>query len=74
MQREITMHGVDFQVEFTAEGDIEALYIVGQEVSDVISDLTKDAIRSVVSRNAKSWAAEYEQELADKFISFQRAA
>ena len=53
-QRTITMHGVEFEVEFEPSGDIEALYIGGAEVTDVISDLTKDALRSVVSRNAST--------------------
>lgn len=73
-QRTITMHGVDFEVEFDPSGDIEALYIGGAEVTDVISDLTKDALRSVVSRNASTWFAEYHREMADAARNYRRTA
>ena len=66
MQRTIHMHGTDFGVEFDEAGDIEALSIGGVECGDVISDLTKDALRSTVSRNAAAWFAEYRRDAADE--------
>ena len=69
MQRTIHMHGVDFEVEFTATpygGDVDAIYIVGTEVTDVIRDTTKAAIASVVDRNAQAWAEEYGRQMADE--------
>lgn len=59
MQRAITMHGVDFEVEFDDAAEVEALYIKGVDVTDVIDDLTKDAIRCTVERNAAAWVSEY---------------
>lgn len=64
MQRAMTMHGVAFQVEFDRNGEVDALYIGGEEVTDVISDLTKSAIRSTVERNAARWFDEYDRDMA----------
>ena len=69
MQRTIHMHGVDFEVEFTATpygGDVNAIYIVGTEVTEVIGDTTKAAIASVVDSNAQAWAQEYGRQMADE--------
>lgn len=75
MQRTIHMHGVDFEVEFDEAGEIDALYIGGVEVTEVISDLTKDAIRSTVERNAKAWFAQYHNDLAaEQRADMRRAA
>ncbi|MFZ2974949.1 MAG: hypothetical protein WA049_20160 [Ferribacterium limneticum] len=64
MQRTITMHTVDFEVEFDESGEVDALYIGAVEVTEVISDITKDAIRSTVERNAARWFDEYRAEMA----------
>lgn len=64
MQRTITMHTVDFEVEFDEAGEVDALYIGAVEVTEVISDITKSAIRSTVERNAARWFDEYRAEMA----------
>ncbi len=55
MQRTIHRHGVDFEVEFDRNGEVEALYI---------SDTTKSSIRATVSDNAARWFDEHDRELA----------
>lgn len=62
MQRDITMHGVDFTVEFEDE-DVIALYIGNQDVTDVIDRLTRDAINVLVARNAERWVDEYNADM-----------
>lgn len=75
MQRTIHMHGVDFEVEFDRSGDIDAIYIGGTEVTEVISDLTKDAIRCTVERNAAHWFDQYNRDLAaEQRADMRRAA
>lgn len=74
MQRTITMHGVDFEVEFDMEGEVDAIYIGGVEVTDIIRDTTKDAIRSTVERNASSWFDEYLRDIAAEELASRRAA
>lgn len=74
MQRTIPMHGVDFEVEFDMAGEIDALYIGGVEVTEVISDLTKDAIRSTVERNAKRWFDEFLRDVAAEEHASRKAA
>jgi len=74
MQRTITMHGVDFEVEFDQSGDIDALYIGGVEVTDVIRDTTKGAIRSTVERNASRWFDEYLRDIHAEELAYRRAA
>lgn len=64
MQRTIHRHGVDFEVEFDRNGEVEALYIGGTEVTEVISDTTKSSIRATVSDNAARWFDEHDRELA----------
>lgn len=64
MQRTIHRHGVDFEVEFDRNGEVDALYIGGIEVTEVISDTTKNSIRATVSDNAARWFDEHDRELA----------
>lgn len=66
MQTNLTMHGVDFEVEFDESGDVEALYVGGVDVTEVIRDTTKQSIYCTVQRNAKRWFDEYRQEIADE--------
>lgn len=63
MQRTITMHGVDFEVEFDEAGEVDAIYIGGTEVSDVIRESTERGIRSKVSMFSADWFAEARLEL-----------
>lgn len=74
MRRTVTMHCVVFDIDFTADGEIEALYIAGQDVTDVIREITKDALRSLVERNAKAWFDEYLREVAVEELMERRAA
>lgn len=76
MQRTIHMHGVDFEVEFDREGDIDAIYIGGVDVTEiVISDITRDAIRCCVKANAARWFDEYHLAIAaDQRAEMRRAA
>jgi len=71
MQRTIYKHGVDFEVEFTEEGEVEAIYIGGTEVSDVIRESTERAIISEVMMCSADWFGEYRAEMA---IEMRRAA
>lgn len=64
MQRTIHRHGVDFDVEFTEEGDVEAIYIGGVEVSEVINEATECRLRNDVMAHASDWFAEYRAEMA----------
>ena len=64
MQRTIHRHGVDFEVEFDRNVEVDALYIGGTEVTEVISDTTKSSIRATVSDNAARWFDEHDRELA----------
>ncbi len=57
MQTNMTVHGVDFTVEFTPDGDTEAIFIGFQDVTEVIRDATKERIYHTVSRNAAEWTA-----------------
>lgn len=74
MQRTIHMHGVDFEVEFDEAAEVVALYIVGIEVTEVISDLTKDAIRCTVEHNATDWFSEYVADIAAEERAYRLAA
>lgn len=74
MQRTITMHGVDFEVEFDRAGDVDALYIGGTEITEVIRDATKQAIQSTVERNASRWFDEYQRDIAVEELACRRAA
>lgn len=74
MNREITMHTVDFNVEFVEEGEIEAIYVGSTDVTEVIRDCTRWALESVVSKNAAKWFSEYRQELAMQEREERRAA
>ena len=74
MRRTVTMHCVVFDVDFTVDGETEALYIAGQDVTDVIREVTKDALRSLVERNAKTWFDEYLREAAAEELMERRAA
>lgn len=65
MQRTIHRHGVDFDVEFDEEGEIDAIYINGVEVSEVIKSSTECAIRNDVMMNAGDWFAQYRAELEE---------
>ena len=64
MQRTIHRHGVDFEVEFDRNGEVDALYIGGIDVTEVIRDITKWSIRDTVSSNAARWFDEHDRELA----------
>ncbi len=64
MQRTIHRHGVDFEVEFTEDGEVDAIYIGAIEVSDVIRDSTACQIRTDVMLNSADWFAEYRAEMA----------
>lgn len=74
MQTNITMHGVDFVVEFDVDGEIDAIYIGGVDVTDVLSIITTDAIRSTVQHNASRWFEEYRREIAAEELACRRAA
>lgn len=74
MQRTIHMHGVDFEVEFDESGEVDALYIGGVEVTEVIRDLTKSAIHSTVERNASFWLSEYLADIAAEERASRKAA
>jgi hypothetical protein len=74
MNRAITMHTVDFNVEFVEEGEIEAIYVGSTNVTEVIRDCTRDALQSVVAYNAARWFREYRQELAMQEREERRAA
>lgn len=64
MQRTIHRHGVDFEVEFDRNGDIDALYIGAVNVTEVIRDTTKSSIAATISDNAARWFDEHDRELA----------
>ena len=64
MQRAMTVHCVNFQVEFDRNGEVDEIYINGEEVSGVLADLTESAIRSTVERNAARWFDEYDRDMA----------
>lgn len=64
MQRTITQFGVDFEVEFDRQGNVDAIYIGGTEVSDIISDVTRESIETTVIRNVHRWFDEYHAEMA----------
>lgn len=66
MQTNIHCHGVDFVVEFDVDGEIDAIYIGGVDVTEVLSIITTDSIRCTVQHNAKRWFEEYRQEIADE--------
>ena len=74
MQRTITQSGIDFEVEFDAAGDVDAIYIGGVEVTDIISHLVRDAIETVVVRNAHRWYGEYLAEIHAEELAARRAA
>ena len=64
MQRTIHRRGVDFEVEFDRNGDIDALYIGAVDVTEVIRDTTKSSIAATISDNAARWFDEHDRELA----------
>lgn len=67
MIRSITMHGVEFEIEFEDTedgGEVIDYYIKGDVVTEVVRDATKWAIQSTVNHNAKRWADEYRREQA----------
>ena len=64
MQRTITQFGIDFEVEFDIAGEVEAIYIGGTEVSDVINAETREAINTAVIRNAHRWFQDYLSDIA----------
>jgi hypothetical protein len=66
MQRTIHKHGVDFEVEFTEAGEVDAIYIGAVEVSEVIRESTERAIISEVMMYSADWFAEYRREMANE--------
>lgn len=74
MQRTITQSGVDFEVEFDRSGDIDAIYIGGTEVTDILSQPVREAIETSVIRNAHRWYGEYLAEIHVEEIAERRAA
>ena len=74
MQRTITQSGIDFEVEFDAAGEIDAIYIGGVEVTDIISDAVREAIETTVVRNAHRWHGEYLRDVHYEEIAARRAA
>ena len=69
MQHTVTMHGINFEVEFTPGpfgADVDEIYIGGAEVTDVLSEETKQAIEAYVESNADRWAEEYNQHMRDE--------
>jgi hypothetical protein len=66
MQRTIHKHGVDFEVEFTEGGEVDAIYIGAIEVSKVIRESTERAIISDVMMHSADWYSEYRREMADE--------
>lgn len=69
MQRTVTMHGIDFEVEFTPTpygADVDEIYIGGTEVTEVLCEQTKDAIGTYVDSHAEQWANEHNQQMRDE--------
>ena len=63
MQRTITVHGIDFEVEFSQDATIDAVYIGATEVMDVLCEKTMDEIRFVVESCVDVWFSEYHVQL-----------
>lgn len=64
MQRTITKHGVDFEVEFKEDGTVDAIYIGAVDVSDVLCESTRRALINEVMVNGADWFAEYHVAMA----------
>ena len=74
MQLNITHHCVKWTVEFDESGEVDALYIGGQDVTHVIADITKAGIYELVSRNAARWHDEYLAQMAAEERQHRMAA
>lgn len=74
MQRTITQSDVDFEVEFDMAGEVDAIYIGGVEVTDIISHQVREAIETAVVRNAHRWHGEYLAEIHAEELAARRAA
>lgn len=69
MQHTVPMRGIDFEVEFTPSpfgAEVDEIYIVGTEVTDVLDQAVKLEIAAYVESNADRWADEYNQHMRDE--------
>lgn len=64
MQRTITTSGVDFEVEFSEDGAVEAIYIGSTEVSDIIRGSVECQLVDQVTTFAATWFSEANAESA----------
>lgn len=75
MQRDIKIHGVDFTIEFDPQtGEVEAYFVRGVDVTEIVRDFTKWTIHDLSERNFRRWADEYHAQMADEERAHRKAA